>query len=364
MPHTLRPDSVDAVRQIVRESAPVLPIGAATKPTLSITGPAVQRIDMRQIAGIVDYEPTEFTITAMAGTTVDRLQQTLAEHGQYLPCDPPLVGQGATIGGTIAAGISGPCRLRYGGLRDFVLGVRFVDGLATLVSGGGKVVKNAAGFDFPKLMVGSCGRLGVLTEVTLKVLPRPPAYCTVSFDCPGLEQAIELQNRLSGSSLPLEAVDLQPPGSLWVRLGGRPDAIRRSAERVIQTGGHPARLLNADDPAEAAVWQPLIDWSWAGDDATLVRVALSPNQIPPCDAALGAFELRRRYSVAGNVVWIAWPIDQPIADLDGVLKQQRLAGTALRGPCPATWIGERKSAAFVQRIQRALDPEGRFVDWG
>lgn len=363
MSNTLRPDSVDAVRQIVRESASVLPVGAGTKPTLSIAGPAIQRIDMRQIAGIVDYEPSEFTITAMAGTAINQVQQTLAQHGQYLPFDPPLVDRGATVGGTIAAGISGPCRVRYGGVRDFVLGVRFVDGLATLVTGGGKVVKNAAGFDFPKLMVGSCGRLGVLTEVTLKVLPRPAAYCTVVFDSAGLDQAITLQNRLSGTSLPIDAVDLQPPGVLWVRLGGRPTAIRRSAQRAIDIAGCPATLLNADDPAEPAIWRPLIDWTWPGDDSLLVRVAVSPHQVTALDAELRAVDVQRRYSVAGNVAWIAWPTGRLVAELNTMLKQHRLAGTVLRGPCPATWIGERKSAGFLQRIRRALDPEERFIDW-
>src|SRR5436190_11409249 len=117
---------------------------------------------MRHLSGMMEYDPAEFTFTALAGTPLAVVQKELAGNGQYLPFDPPLAAQGATLGGTVAAGLSGPGRLRYGGVRDFIVGVQWVDGSGTVIRGGGKVVKNAAGFDFPKLFTGSLGRLGIL----------------------------------------------------------------------------------------------------------------------------------------------------------------------------------------------------------
>ncbi len=148
--------------------------GSGTKPALAIA-PSHDRqpLDLRGLRGIVEYEPQEYTFTAY-GTPLAEVNDLLAANGQYLPSTPFV--EGATLGGTVASGLSGSGRLRYGGVRDFILGVRFVDGPGSAtVQGGGKVV-NAAGFDFPKLLTGSIGRLGVIVEVSFKVLPAPPAY--------------------------------------------------------------------------------------------------------------------------------------------------------------------------------------------
>ena len=128
---------------------------------------------------------SEFTFTALAGTPVREIAAALAERGQYLPFDPMLREAGATLGGTVAAGLSGPGRFRYGGLRDFILGVRFVDGEGRLLRLGGKVVKNAAGFDLPKFFVGSLGRFGVLAEMTFKVFPKRGRDAHAAARCPG-----------------------------------------------------------------------------------------------------------------------------------------------------------------------------------
>ena len=156
----------------MREHDRVLPIGQRTKQSLS-AGTDATLISLNQLSGIVQYEPSEFTFTALAGTTLHELIETLAEKGQYLPFDPPLVDAGATLGGTVSAGLSGPGRFRYGGVRDFLLGVKFISGDGEVITAGGKVVKNAAGFDIPKLLVGSAGRLGIMTELTFKIFPSP-----------------------------------------------------------------------------------------------------------------------------------------------------------------------------------------------
>ena len=183
---------------------------------------------MSGLRGVVEYEPNEFVFTALAGTPVAEVVAMLAEHGQYLPFDPPFVAAGATLGGAVASGLSGPGRYRYGGVRDFVIGVRFVDGLGQLVRGGGKVVKNAAGFDLPKLMVGSLGRLGALVELSFKVFPKPPAFGTLRVDYPSLAAAVEAMATLVTKPLDIEAVDLEPSSasaSLLVRIGGREDQL-------------------------------------------------------------------------------------------------------------------------------------------
>src|SRR6188474_3320713 len=176
---SLAPQTPAELADAIRATPRVLAVGARTKQRLSAIDDGVTLLSTRALSGIVEYEPSEFTFTALAGTPVREIAAALAERGQYLPFDPLLVEAGATLGGTVAAGLSGPGRFRFGGLRDFILGVRFVDGLGRLLRMGGKVVKNAAGFDLPKFFVGSLGRFGVLTELTFKVFPRPAASRTL-----------------------------------------------------------------------------------------------------------------------------------------------------------------------------------------
>ena len=205
-----RPKDADEVQGIVRESTKVLPRGAGTKGTLSSAADdGVTIVEMTGLDGVLEYDPGEYTITALAGTPVKDVSGQLAEHGQWLPFDPLLVERGATLGGTVASGLSGPGRFRYGGVRDFLIGVRFVDGEGRLVRGGGKVVKNAAGFDFPKLLVGSLGRLGIMVELTFKVFPGSEALSTLRFDYGGLDESVDALVRLSTSTLDLQALDLE-----------------------------------------------------------------------------------------------------------------------------------------------------------
>ena len=181
-----QPDSIDGFQQLVKNARSnnqsITICGAQTKLRLDHAG----QIDSQSVStigysGITDHQSSDFTITVRAGTPVMDVINTLNDDDQFLPFDPVLHEKGATIGGTVAAGLNGPCRLRYGGLRDFVIGCQFVDGTGKLIRAGGKVVKNAAGFDIPKFMVGSAGQFGLLLELTLKVFPRPRFYQTAVF---------------------------------------------------------------------------------------------------------------------------------------------------------------------------------------
>lgn len=187
-------------------------------------------LDASGYRGLIQYEPTELVITARAGTTLADVEATLAERGQMLAFEPPRFGAGATLGGCVATGLSGPRRAYAGAVRDFVLGIRMLDGRGTDLSFGGQVMKNVAGFDLSRLLTGSLGTLGVLLEVSLKVLPRPAQELTLRFEMDE-PQAIETMNRWAGTPLPLSATCYRA-GCLTVRLSGAAAAIASARARL------------------------------------------------------------------------------------------------------------------------------------
>ncbi len=181
-------------------------------------------LDVKPYRGIVSYEPNELVLTARAGTTLAEIEKLLLENGQMLPFEPPHFGPTATLGGCIAVGLSGPRRAYQGSARDFVLGVRMLDGRGDLLSFGGQVMKNVAGYDVSRLQVGAMGTLGLLLEISLKVLPRPVSEITLRFDM-NQAQAIETMNLWAAQPLPLSASCFQDH-SLTIRLSGAVSAIK------------------------------------------------------------------------------------------------------------------------------------------
>ena len=181
-------------------------------------------------AGIVDYEPTELVLTARAGTPLAQIEVALDAAGQMLAFEPPHFGPRATLGGAVAAGLSGPRRPYAGAVRDLVLGVRIIDGTGEVLRFGGRVMKNVAGFDVARLMTGALGTLGVLTEVSLKCLPRPRAQATRSFEC-SADEAIRRANEWGGQPLPLSATCFYR-GRLAVRFSGAAPAVDSAIARL------------------------------------------------------------------------------------------------------------------------------------
>lgn len=211
--------------------------------------PEGQPLDTTGLAGISSYEPTELVITARAGTRLAELEAALAETGQCLAFEPPRFGGGGTVGGMVAAGLAGPARATAGGVRDHVLGLTLLNGRAEVLSFGGQVMKNVAGYDVSRLVVGSLGILGVICEVSLKVLPRPPATATLRFEVEQ-KQALALLNDWGGHPLPLSA-SAWWSGMLVLRLAGAEAAVRSAAKAL---GGE------AIEPALAArFWDGLRD---------------------------------------------------------------------------------------------------------
>jgi glycolate oxidase FAD binding subunit len=373
MPTALtRPASIAEVQAVVRAAPPgarILARGRGTKPPLSTPPEGAVGLDVSGLSGIIEYEPGEFTFTALAGTPVSEIAAALAEHGQFLPFDPPLIEAGATLGGTVAAGLSGPGRYRYGGVRDFILGVRYVDGTGELVRTGGKVVKNAAGFDISKLMTGSLGSLGVLVELSFKVFPKPEAYATLRVPHPTLDAALATLHGLTGSQMDFFAIDLEPVPDgavLWVRLGGLAAALPERLDRLRGLAGGGAAL--AED-AEEAHWQAAREFTWRSEDAALVKVPVTPGRIAKLEADLTGFANlsglhTRRYSAGGQVAWIVWP-HAALDTLDVALKGLGLSGLVALGQAGAARsarLGVRTGESFERRVKAALDPEMRFVE--
>ncbi len=243
-----------------------------------------QPLDLAAHRGVVDYQPTELVLTARAGTPIRELDDLLAGHGQHLPFEPAGFHGVATLGGTVACNLSGPGRPWWGACRDAVLGVQLIDGRGECLHFGGRVMKNVAGYDVSRLQCGALGTLGVLTEISLKVLPVPPAETTLGYDLDAA-QAIEFMNRRAGEPRPLSGACWHQ-GRLYLRLSGTEEAITETARRwggdTLPAGDTPWLALRefqaplfdrgqplwrlslaATTPPEPRFGEPLLDWCGA-----------------------------------------------------------------------------------------------------
>lgn len=346
----LTPTSVAEFAEAIRAHPAVLAIGAQTKPRLSAVNDAVVRLSTLKLSGIVEYEPDEYTFTARAGTRLSDLAATLAAKGQYLPFDPPLMGSGATLGGTVAAGLSGPGRFRYGGLRDFILGVQFIDGAGRTLRLGGKVVKNAAGFDLPKFFVGSLGRYGVLTELTLKVFPRPARALTLRLPVATTSAAVDILTTVGRSRWEAEAIDINPHGdAVLVRLAGPAESLSIIAQEIFKHW--PGEILT--DIGAKQIWHELAEFSWAEASNSLLKLAITPAQIPALLTATRQSGGRAHISAGGNLALVALPAGAEPTSLG-------LPALMLRGVGPLWSRAVLPRPTIFAAVKAALDPENRF----
>ncbi|TCW38239.1 glycolate oxidase subunit GlcE [Marichromatium gracile] len=221
--------------------------------------------------GILDHQPRELTLTARAGTPLREIETALAEAGQCLPFEPPHFGPGATLGGTIACGLSGPARPHAGAARDLVLGARVLTGRGEVLRFGGAVMKNVAGYDIARLMTGAFGTLGILLDISLKVLPRPEAVRTQVLDCDG-DEALARLRALARRPLPLSA-SCHDGERLWLRLSGAERALAPAAAGI---GGERVEPERAED-----FWDTLIREQrhpfFTAPGAPLWRLSLPPH---------------------------------------------------------------------------------------
>jgi glycolate oxidase FAD binding subunit len=250
-------------------------------------------LDVAPLAGISSYEPSELVVTARAGTPLAELEAALAERGQCLPFEPPRFGPASTVGGMVAAGLAGPARASVGGVRDYVLGTALLNGKGELLNFGGTVMKNVAGYDVSRLLAGSMGALGVICEVSLKVLPQPVATATLRFELEQADALVRL-NQWGGLPLPLsasawwdgmlvlrlagaraavdaacttlggEVVDPALASSFWTGLRDHGDEFFVGALKAVQLGATLWRLsVPQTAPVLALSGQQLIEWGGA-----------------------------------------------------------------------------------------------------
>jgi glycolate oxidase FAD binding subunit len=302
------------------------------------------------LRGITDYEPSEFTFTAMAGTPLKSIAVELSQSGQYMPFDPMLADAGATLGGTVAAGLSGPGRFRFGGLRDFILGVRFIDGDGRLLRLGGRVVKNAAGFDVPKFFVGSAGRFGVLAEITFKVFPRPPASRTLRIEAKDPAAKTNIFTDAANTRWELEALDTTlEENAVFARLAGPAAAIDALTAEILARW--PGAVLTDGDANY--FWQALAGFRWAHSNGTLIKVSLLPEHVVAfTELARAQPGARGWISAGGNVGYLSLPREVTLPSLPW-------PGVTLRGTAPL-WLGPKREFEIMRAVKSALDPQNRF----
>lgn len=362
----VQPKSIEELQQLVRSGQRLHAVGGGTKSALHETGNRdVTVVSTTGFRGMLEYEPTEFTFTARAGTPLTEIAAALAEQGQYLPFDPPLTAAGATLGGTVAAGLSGSGRFAYGGLRDFLIGARLVNGLGNVVYGGGKVVKNAAGFDIPKLNVGALGQFGVLVELTFKVFPLPQTFFTLKADFASRAAALHTMTRLATLPLDLKCLDFEPPHTLWIRGGGREEALPARGQTICNIVGEAAGAIERIEDDDG-YWDAVGQFAWRSDVERLAKVPITPRLIEPLEQQFtelqrSAAGLRRRYSVGGNLLWVAWPDELLTETFEDLLRDMQLSSLAVLGRWPQRWLGVPHENVFGQRLRMAFDPHGKLM---
>jgi glycolate oxidase FAD binding subunit len=334
---------VEQVRDASARKAPLNIVGGDTKAFYG--NPVVgELLSTRTLSGISDYAPTELVITVRAGTPLADVEEALAERGQYLAFEPPRFAPGGTVGGMVAAGLSGPSRAAAGAARDHVLGASLLNGRGEVLSFGGQVMKNVAGYDVSRLLVGSLGTLGVILEVSLRAVPRPVASCTLRFEMDEAQAVLQI-NRWGGQPLPINA-SAWLDGRLWLRLAGARAAVHAAAHAL---GGEV--IAPADEP-----WRDLRDhrhayfnaaWAALEQGASLWRVSVAattpPLQLPGrtliewggaqrwlvTDASAEAIRESARASGGhatlfrghGDGVRVFAPLSQPVARIHDRLKK-------------------------------------------
>ncbi len=338
----------------------------AGKTTLNISGgqtkafygeaPRGEPLDVRPLAGISSYEPSELVVTVRAGTPLAELEATLAEKGQCLPFEPPrfaTTGTTGTVGGMVAAGLAGPARATVGGVRDYLLGATLLNGRAEVLSFGGQVMKNVAGYDVSRLLAGSMGLLGVICEVSLKVLPVAVATATLRFEL-GEAAALKQLNTWGGQPLPVSA-SAWWEGTLVLRLSGAAAAVQSA---VRQLGGEVV------DPAQAAAfWTGLRDQTdefFAGAEravaggATLWRLSVA-STAPPL--ALSGEQL---VEWGGAQRWVV--TTAPAATLRNAAASAAGHATAFRGAQAGAVFAPLSAplARIHREMKTAFDPDRVF----
>lgn len=334
----------DAVRTAAESAVRCVPVGANSKGVLADVS-LHERIELRRVAGVIDYAPSEFVVTAAAGTKICELEQLLAGEGQVLGFEAPFCEQ-ATLGGAVACGLAGPARPFHGAVRDFVLGAELVNGRGELLAFGGKVIKNVAGYDVSRLCAGSWGTLGVIVSLSLRVLPRPEQEVTLALHC-AIQEAIAQMVEFARGTFPVTGCAFVD-GQLFVRLSGVESRVIAAQQRI---GGE--QLEKAQE-----FWKSLADQRHAFflHDAPILRISVPPATPHVLDEGEWLIDW------GGALRWLAG--NRPSAKL----RSRILAEGGVLLPWPPSiesWLqtGDAGIDRLQQRIREAFDPHGVFARW-
>ena len=369
----LAPDTEAALAALVAAAeAPFAIEGRGSKRAMLRPVQAAATLSTRNLTGITLHRPTELIISARAGTPVAEVEAALAEKGQMLIAEPPayggIFGAGvSTIGGAVAAGISGPRRITGGAMRDHVMGVRFINGMGEVLRSGGRVLKNVTGLDLCKLLTGSHGTLGIITEVTLKVLPRPEATATLSVTVADFAAGQRVLSAGLGAPYGVSGAAVVGKRAL-LRLEDFSDSV---AYRIAKLRGDLAafgasEIIEGD--ASRALWRDIAEVTPLDDAAedAVWRVSVKPTEGPRVAAALrAAFDAKLMLDWGGGLVWVAGPASEAAhravmqAAGDGAFALFR-APDALRAAVPVIKADPPALAAIARRVKDALDPKGLF----
>lgn len=317
-------------------------------------------------SGIVSHEPSELVVTVRAGTPLVELEAALAAQGQCLPFDPPRFGAASTIGGVVAAGLAGPARATAGGVRDFLLGLQFINGRGEWLTFGGQVMKNVAGYDVSRVMAGAMGTLGVITDISLKVLPVAPAEATLVFAM-GQHDALEQLHRWGGQPLPLNAscwvrdtTAGDAPELLFLRLRGAVAAVEAACERLMREAGG-TRMDNAQAGPDWAACrdQRLPFFAASSVDLCLWRLSV------PQTAPVIALPYTPLIEWQGAQRWL-WAPASAAAEIRSAAAAVNGHATLFRAGAdgaPGVPRFDRESpalTAITQRLRAEFDPAGIF----
>ncbi|MBU6418693.1 MAG: glycolate oxidase subunit GlcE [Proteobacteria bacterium] len=361
------PQTIDELRGIISDACAgggKLEItGGGTRVAFGAPNRAADQLSLKSFSGIIEYDPAELVLTAQAGTALAELNEAVAARGQGFAFEP-FGAASSTIGGVIAAGVAGARRVSAGSARDHLLGFKGVSGRGEFFNAGSKVVKNVTGYDLPKLVCGSWGRLAALTEVTLKVLPRPPERLTLLWRGLADEAGFALMRAAMGQPVDVAAAAHLPGQATLIRLDGfGPSVAARAAylETSLASHGVPERLNEAE---AAPLWAKAREGEDLPVEPPLWRLSLPPRQALTAIAPLLALGGHYVADWAGGLIWLALNGHE-----DEIRRQAAAAGghaTLVRAPeemrarVPALHPQAPGIEALSRRVRRAFDPLGVF----
>ena len=382
------PATVDEVAEVMRlahrEDAAVIPWGGGTAIGLgNLPRQYDIALSLSRLNAVVEHEPADLTATVLAGRTLADFQDHLSSVGQFLPLDPPSPAE-ATIGGILAANASGPARHAHGTARDLVLGLRFVQADGRVIKAGGKVVKNVAGYDMCRLLIGSLGTLGVIVEACFRLTPLPKAQLTLAVTVPSAQEAYHLACQAAGLSLravellnaaaarDLDGLPLAPEGGfvLLLATAGPPAAVERTRQGIAALAS-PTVIGDV-----AGLWQALGRLTQPSPGGIATKASVLPSRVPELIERIEAIghEASRPPLLAchltAGIVYSAWPPgDDPDADLRLATSLRHaaapLGGTLVIEAAPAAlkerfdvWGEPGPDFVLMQRLKEQFDPQG------